>query len=456
MAALSPRDPARARATLARVAVLAAGLLVAAGAEPATRRVPEDFASLGAALSVSGVGDTVLAAPGTYAENIVLASGVTLRAGGPAGSAVIDAGGAGAAVEARNPASGTRIEGFRLTGGTGINDAGSTLGGDLGILGGTLEVRDCSFDGAHANFGGGSGAAGALVTFERCAWTGTTADFGGGHFQSGGVLQWRDVTASGTSAASGGALYVTGGAQVTVLGAGITSTSASGDGGGIHLDACVATLSNLRIDGANAGGVGGGLSIAAGGQVIASFCAFLDCTSGQGGGGFHVSCDAGSPGLAAARTPGLGALAPAITDCALLSITHGDVLLARGPAPAAGAVTGAGVVRISSSIIAGNQSGLACLDPRATLDVTCSDLYANGGVDLSGSCLPASAASNLAVDPRLCDLPGRTLGLCANSALLSPGCGDDFWGVGALACGACGPTPTRPTTWGLLKARYRR
>ena len=426
--------------------------LAGAGATHATtRRVPADFSTLGAALLASAAGDTVLASAGTYFERVHLPPGVTLRAAGAPGSAVIDAQGLGAAVEARALSPAARLEGFRLTGGTGVDDGGSTLGGDLCVIGGSLAVRDCTFDGGHAIFGGGSGASAASVSFTQCTWSGTTAEYGGGHFQAGGGLQLTGAAFSGTSAGSGGGFYATGGAQVTVLGCVIANAGSSGNGAGLHVDASVATLSNLLVDGANAGGVGGGLDVAAGGQVIASFCVFVECVSAQGGGAFHVSCDAAAP------SPGkrVAGQATAVADCALLSMTHCDVLLARGAAPAAGAVTGAGVVRVSSSIVAGNESGLACLDPRATLDVACSDLYQNGGADLSGGCLPTASATNLSVDPRLCNLPARDFGLCANSALLAPGCGDDFWGAGALACAACGPTPAQPVSWGRLKARFR-
>ena len=446
----APRHPALAPGAGAALAIGA--MLVGAGiAGATTRRVPADFSTLGAALLASAVGDTVLASAGTYGERVHLPPGVTLRAADGPGSAVIDAQGLGAAVEARALSPGARLEGFRLTGGTGVDDGGSTLGGDLCVVGGALAVRDCTFDGGSAIFGGGSGASAASISFTQCTWSGTTAEYGGGHFQAGGTLQLTGATFAGTSAGSGGGLYATGGAQVTVLGGVITNAGASGNGAGVHVDAAVATLSNLRVDRASAGGVGGGLDISAGGQVIASFCVFVECVSALGGGAFHVSCNAAAP------SPGKSGAWPttATADCALLSMTHCDVLLARGAAPAAGAVTDAGVVRISSSIVAGNESGLACLDPRATLDVGCSDLYQNGGADLSGGCLPTAAATNLSVDPRLCDLPGRDFGLCANSALLAPGCGDDFWGAGALACAACGPTPARPLTWGRLKARYR-
>jgi hypothetical protein len=113
------------------------------------------------------------------------------------------------------------------------------------------------------------------------------------------------------------------------------------------------------------------------------------------------------------------------------------------------------VLRLSASIVAGNLSGLACLDPRATLDVTCSDLYQNGGTDLAGGCLPAVDPVNLAVDPRLCDLAGRDFGLCANSALANPPACGSYWGAQAVTCADCGPTPAAHTTWGALKAQYR-
>ena len=439
--------------------VLASALVLGATAGAAfagARRVPTEVATIGAALAVSSPGDTVLVAPGTYAERIVLVSRVTLRAEAGPGSAVIDAQLGGAAIQAQGLAPPTRLEGFRLTGGRGTDDSGTTTGGDLTITGGSLEVSDCAFDGAQATFGGGTGASGATVTFRRCTWTGTAAGFGGGHFQSGGAVTIEDGTFQTTSAGDGGALYVTGGARLTVQRCVMTAPSAQGDGGGIRLDACVATLSDLRVDGANAGGRGGAIAIAAGGQVIASFCVLVECASGLGGGGFHVSCDAASPVPPSPHAPAARARGGLVqADCALLSMTNCDLLLSRGAAPAAGAVTGAGVVRLASSIVAGNASGLACLDPRATLDVTCTDLYRNGGVDLAGSCLPAMAPSNRAVDPRLCSLAGRDFGLCSNSELISPGCGQPYWGASGPSCGACGPTPARPLTWGGLKALYR-
>jgi hypothetical protein len=420
-------------------------------AHAAAHRVPADFTTINAAIVASSAGDTVLVAAGTYLERVALAAGVTLRAESGPGTAVIDAGQSGATVEALGLSPPARLEGFRLTGGSGSDLGGATLGGNLAVIGGGLVVSDCTFDGAHANYGGATGASNAAVTFRRCTWSGATATFGGAHFQAGGTLTLEDGVINGTSASAGGGLYVTGGADVTVLGCDLTGTQASGDGGGLHLDAAAVSLSNLRVDGAQAGGHGGGIAIAAGGQVIASFSVLVDCGSGLGGGAFHVSCDSGSP----RDLPGARAPATLAADCALLTMTNCDLLVSRGAAPAAGGVTGAAVLRITSSIVAGNASGLACLDPRATLNVSCSDLYRNGGPDLSGSCVPIAPPGSLSVDPRLCNLAGRDFGLCANSPLIDPGCGDTYWGAGGASCAACGPTPATPATWGRLKVLYR-
>jgi hypothetical protein len=415
-------------------------LLVLASEAQAARRVPADFASLQSALDASVAGDTVLVAPGTYAERVTLKAGVVLRA---ETVATLDAGHAGPAVFATGLSPAPKVEGFHLVNGSGRDLGGATLGGVLAVVGGALEASDCTFEGGQATYGGATGASSAQVTFRRCTWTGSSGSFGGGHFQSGGNVMIEDGAFEGTSAIAGGGVYLTGGARASVLTSRIHKTQSTGDGGGFRVDDCVLTLSEVMVDGANAGGRGGGLAIAAGAQVIASACVLVDCGSTLGGGLFHLSC---APAL---TTPGL-----AVAECAMLSMTHCDLMLGRGPAPAAGGVTDAAALHMESSLVAGNASGLACLDPRATLDVRCSDLYQNGGPDLSGSCV-AAASGNLAVDPYLCDLAGRNFGLCANSPLLDPGCGSAPWGAGVLSCGGCGPTPSQTATWGRVKARYR-
>ncbi|MEO6462444.1 MAG: hypothetical protein ABIP29_05160, partial [Candidatus Eisenbacteria bacterium] len=423
---------------------------VPAAPRAATHHVPQGAPTIAAALAAAAEGDTVLVAPGTYLERVLLPSNVTLRGDGPPGAVTIDAALGGPCVDVVAGGAATRLEGCRLVRGRGGIDPGGTAGGGLRIQGGMLTVADCTFEDGQAGFGGGSAALSATVTFRRCTWLRGSATFGGGHFQSAGRLMLEDALLDGPQAVTGGGLFVTNGATATVLGAIVRGARSTGDGAGAHFDACVATLSLVRFEDTVAGGRGGGLAIDAGGQVLASYCTFLRNGAAAGGGAFHVSCDAAAPGGGLAEG-GTGLAA----DCALLSLTHAGILACVGAAPAAGAVTGPAVVRLRSSLVAGNASGLACLDSRSTLDVTCSDLYANGGPDLAGNCAPVTDPTNRAVDPHLCDLAGGDVGLCANSPLVDPGCGDSEWGPASVRCGPCGDTPAAPTSWGRIKVRYR-
>ena len=424
----------------------AAALLVLAGAGPARAtlvRVPADAATIAAGLLVAGIGDTVLVDAGTFAELVQLRSGVTLRAAGAPGSTTIDGARAGPCVDAVDCEPGTRLQGFRLVRGRGVNDGGTTVGGALRVLRGVVAVDDCTFEDAQATFGGGTAGIGAQVTFRRCTWRTVSGSFGGGHFQSGGRATLEDALFDAPQATSGGALYSTNGCAITVNGALVRGARVGGDGAGMRFDACIVTLADVRFEDCAAAGHGGALALAAGAQVLSSYCTFLGNAAASGGGAFHVSCDPAAPGAL------LGA------ECALLSLSHADILRSGGGAPAAGAVTDAGVVHILASVVVGNASGLACLDSRATLDVTCTDLYSNGGPDLAGNCAPAPSPTNLAVDPRLCDLAGGDVGLCSNSPLVDPPCGEGDWGSTGVRCAACGLTPAAATTWGRLKSRYR-
>ena len=93
-------------------------ILAASPAVPATIHVPGDQPTIQSGLNASGVGDTVLVACGTYQEHdVILRSGVTLRSvGGDPSCVTIDAQGIGRILIGEGLASGTRIEGFTLTG----------------------------------------------------------------------------------------------------------------------------------------------------------------------------------------------------------------------------------------------------------------------------------------------------------------------------------------------------
>jgi hypothetical protein len=451
----------RARARL--LTVLAAATLSVAGASPPAARslrVPED-GDLAAALALAQPGDTVLVAPGTWPAGVALTSGVTLRADGPPGSAVLDGQGLRACVRVQDAAPGTRLEGFRLVQGVGEAETGATLGGALRVSGGRLEVRDCTFESSRADLGGGTAASAAVIRFERCSWLGTRANFGGGHLQAGGQLELADCDFTGTSASGpgggGGGVCVTAGGRATVLDVRVRAATADADGAGMRFDNCVASVSGSLLRDNVAGGRGGGIAVLAGGQVVLGFSVLLGNRATAAGGGLFVTCQSSAPTLpdgAGGGNP--GPAATLVADCASVTADHVDLVSNGGGAPAAGAVSGGAALRLSASVVALNESGIGCLDSRSIVDVRCTDLIANQGTDLTGPCLPALDPSNRALDPHFCSLQDGDLRLCANSPLLEPGCGESFWGAAGVGCADCGATSTSPSTWGRLKVLYRR
>jgi len=101
-----------------------------------------------AAVGLAAAGDTVLVLPGVYAENIILASGVTLRSRDGFTDTIIDGQG-GKCVEARRCAAGTRVVGFTLTNG------GSFEGGGVAVFDNTeIEIAHNLIINHKVEFGG--------------------------------------------------------------------------------------------------------------------------------------------------------------------------------------------------------------------------------------------------------------------------------------------------------------
>jgi hypothetical protein len=106
--------PAGPRAGL--LCAVAAGLIATADAGAVVRRVPADYPTIAAALASSGAGDTVLVAPGTYAEFISMPRVTLMSEGGAEVTTIVSSG---------NPTNGSivsmgegpaRLKGFTIRG----------------------------------------------------------------------------------------------------------------------------------------------------------------------------------------------------------------------------------------------------------------------------------------------------------------------------------------------------
>jgi len=161
--------------------------------------------------------DEIVVAPGMYFETIdFLGKAVWLRSTDGPGATIIDAGGL---VEVSvvtcdsGEGSGTVLDGFTITGGTGdpsVPDDEGTAGGGMVNVDSSPTVTNCTFSGNSASFGGG-----------MANWPGSDPT----------VIS---CTFSGNSALDGGGMYNTDGSSPIVTNCTFSENTADDDGGGMY------------------------------------------------------------------------------------------------------------------------------------------------------------------------------------------------------------------------------
>lgn len=407
--------------------------LWASAASAALLRVPEDHPSVAGALAAAANGDTVLLAPGTYLESVTLPSGVTLRGADPSQPAVLDGGGSARVVTLSQGSAFTRLEAITLRNG----QAGAGPGGGVRVVGGSLSLRDVTIASCQASFGGAlSLENGAHVTWSGGAVTGCSASYGGAVFADGGLLTLTGLILSSNSAQTGGAVYAQSASPVSLVSCSLHDNQASASGGALAFQQCGVSLSDCRLDHNVAAGNGGALWSGPGSGVVCSYSVFSNDQAASGG-AVYATCDG-----------------PAGAACSLVQLAHVDLVHNQAPGSGAAGADGASHLEAQACVVAFNDGGLACLDPRATIDIACSLLHANGPA--AGSGCAGSVSDTTSADPLLCDLSGGQFERCAGSPALSPAsCGEPFLGALGEGCPSCATTPTQTVTWGGLKARYR-
>lgn len=120
--------------------VLAASVSLAASASAATRKVPQQFPTIQAAIDASAAGDTVLVSAGVYFENLDIVAakhGLTLRG---LGKVVLDARPNGAA--GTGPSMNVGVDDVRIENFTVRHGLGGMLGGGVVIAGTNARVKN--------------------------------------------------------------------------------------------------------------------------------------------------------------------------------------------------------------------------------------------------------------------------------------------------------------------------
>ena len=332
------------------------------------------FCTMSQALAVATAGDTLVVAPGSYADSLTLWFDLHFVASGGSGATFWQPFG-GAPLRALDVRGGVTAD---LTGFT-IRSASSPIGGALVMSQSSVTIADCVFD-ANAATNGGSATGGAIysqdstLTLERVAFTGNSGEASGGaiHF-SGGSLTATDCTFTANAAGRGAGLYTAGTASATltrctienhgptntVTGAGIYAGGSS-----LVLDQCTLRNNGVML---NAFSYGGGLYVESGMAATATRTLFDGNSASLGGGLFAESpitltdCEfAGNRAIANPQSPGLGgglAVAAGLTmDGCWLHDNTADGASVAGDGGGGGALEISGSATVTHSRFVANRA----------------------------------------------------------------------------------------------------
>ncbi len=251
-------------------------------ATAATVYVPDNYNSIQDAIDAAVPGDTIIVRPGTYTENIdFLGKAITVQSEQGAGITIIDGNQAGSVVTfSNNEGSGSLLQGFTITNGTGTFDPVWVL-----------------------YFGGGIYCSGSSPTISECTVTGNSADSGGGIFCTAASSPGIDnnTISDNTVTGDGGGIFCDQSSHAAVTNNVITGNQAtdliySSNGGGIYCFESDMTISGNTISDNSARSNGGGI-----------YCAFHSSTlierntisgnvsTNTNGGGGGVYCTSSSP-----------------------------------------------------------------------------------------------------------------------------------------------------------------
>ena len=147
--------------------------------------VPDDFATIAAALRAAVIGDTVLVYPGTWNEHgLRPPAGVTLRgATGDPADVVIDARQQGRVILCDSLQIGVRLEDLTITGGLATGTYPDDRGGGIACFSTSIEVNNCLITGNEAYDGGGIFSQyGAAIHLCGCGIISNLAAYSGGGY----------------------------------------------------------------------------------------------------------------------------------------------------------------------------------------------------------------------------------------------------------------------------------
>ncbi len=396
-------------------------LLLPAGAAAATRQVPAQYATIQAAINVSGFGDVIQVAPGTYHEHLIMQKpGVAILGAGP-DVTTIHGSSTGRVIEFFAVGASTKLSGFRITGGVAIRS-----------LLASPQILDCIIEGNTAPEGGGIFLTQSRPQIKGCAIRDNVA--------TGSPFEQHD----------GGGLLLENNSPALIENCEILDNRADSRGAGIRIrDAGAAIVRGCRIRGNAAGDLGGGVAADSPSAGVLFEDSMIDANTAWGGaagvlinGGTLTRCTIAF-NVAEDQTGGIAIGAPG-------TITRCTIAFNTGTGSASGLLVLGAVVDhtiVARNFNAPGVSGAPSSDPA----FSCNDVWGHQFGDYQGA-NPTGANGNISENPLFSNPGLGDLGLATGSpcsAALNP-CGL----VGALDV-TCAVTESRRSSWGQLKARSR-
>jgi hypothetical protein len=373
--------------TFVAAAVVALALTVVGSPAQAasTLQVPSQYPTIQAAIDAATEGDTVLVAPGTYAERIdFLLKDIVLASEGGPSVTTIDGGGLGTVVEMDAEASETpTLHGFTIRGG-----GGSDGGGVRSREGPALIEGNWLVDNSYCGEGGG-----------------IAVDFSAATIRDNVISRNRQV---GCTGGIGGAGVSIGGAgTVTLVDNVITDNIHGSSGGGVTLFAAgTPTIARNVISGNRAGGQGGGMWIVNRSDAQIENNVIVSNTAQEGAGVYWL----------------------------VPSGARGPVLVNNTIADNTASVTGSALfvdgfdvgARVANNILRGGGAAVlhcgSLNDPNAPAIEFNDVVHVSGGARYAGICADRTGTNgNVSVDPGFVSAAAGDYHLSSSSALVDLG-----------------------------------
>ncbi len=281
------------------------------GAAARTLSVPEDAATIKAAMGQAEAGDIILVACGTYREaGIHFKSGVALWSGTLQPACVtVDGQGRGPVFLFSQADTTTAIVGLTIVGGAGSG------GGAMRLQNASPRISNCIFENNQATEGGALRAdASSQPLLKNCLFRNNAAAMQGGAVLAEGGLELQDCAFENNTALIGGALAGSARTDLRITGSSFLQNVAGNTGGALHLNAGRAVVSGTVLA-ENSGGLGGSALSLHDARVTLEACTLVGNTADSEGA--VVACQG---------------LAPTVTNT-IVAFSKAEVLRADSSVP---------------------------------------------------------------------------------------------------------------------------